>query len=99
MSECLLVLYYRILQCASKCTHTHTQVYLKWHGSIIIIMLNIKHKNIKKTHKAKQDSENTSVLTMTRVRAKLGLVVIEGIDNERVLESSSFSSLWNIWCV
>jgi len=79
--------------------HTHTQVYLKWHGSIIIIMLNIKHKNIKKTHKAKQDSENTSVLTMTRVRAKLGLVVIEGIDNERVLESSSFSSLWNIWCV
>jgi len=63
-------------------------------------MLNIKQQKTYNQiqHKAKQDSEN-STTSDYRVRPKLGLVVIEGIDNERVLESSSFSSLWNIWCV
>jgi len=42
-------------------THTHTQVYLKWQHN----NAEYKTQKHKKTHKAKQDSENTSVLTMT----------------------------------
>ena len=42
-------------------THTHTQVYLKWQRN----NAEYKTQKHKKTHKAKQDSENTSVLTMT----------------------------------
>ena len=61
-------------------------------------MLNIKqHKNIKMhTAQSRTGKRKHSTNSEYRVRPKLGLVVIEGINNERALESSSFYSHFNI---